>query len=149
MDNFEMLINEIESELLKAKKAPFSGTDIVVNKMTMLNLISRIRSSYPNVLKEANQIKKERDDIINKATEYANNTMDVAEDRAKALISDSEIVKQANIEAEAMLKEAEDSYRKMDYEARALAFNILDNAEKAIGDGLNVINDKKRKLVQE
>ena len=54
METIEMLINELESEVLKAKKATFSNTDIVINRSTVLDLLSRIRANYPNALKEAN-----------------------------------------------------------------------------------------------
>ena len=149
METIDMLIGEIESEILKAKRATFSNTDIVINRQVMLDLVTRLRASYPIVLKEAEQIKKERDDILSKAEAYANKTMDAAEDQARAMIAETEIVRKAGIEAEAMRAEAEENYRKMDYEARSLAFNILDNAEKTIKEGLGVINDRKRKLIQE
>ena len=144
-----MLINEIESEVLKAKKAAFSNTDIVINKAVLLDLISRFRASYPLVLREATQIKKERDDIIAKAEAYANDTMDKAEARAKQMMTETEVYNRAKTEAEQMQREAEENYHKMDYEARSLAFNILDGAEKSMRDGLNIINDRKRALVEQ
>lgn len=144
-----MLINEIESEVLKAKKAPFSNTDVVVNKSNMLDLISRFRASYPLVLREAVQIKKERDEIISKAEAYANDTMDKAEANAKVLMTETEVYNRAKQEAEAMQLEAQENYHKMDYEARSLAFNILDSAEKTMRDSLNIINDRKRALVED
>lgn len=149
METIDMLINEIESEVLKAKKAAFSNTDIVVNKAVLLDLISRFRASYPLVLREATQIKKERDEIIEKAEKYANETMDKAEEQAKRLMTETEVYARAKAEAEAMQREAEENYRKMDYEARSLAFNILDSAEKSMKDSLGIINDRKRKLVEE
>ena len=149
METIDMLINEIESEVLKAKKATFSPTDIVLNRQVMLDLITRFRASYPIVLKEAEQIKKERDDILAKAEAYANKTMDAAEQNARALMSETEVLKKATAEAQAMRAEAEENYRKMDYEARSLAFNILDSAEKSIKEGHNVINDRKRKLIED
>lgn len=149
METIDMLINEIESEILKAKRATFSNTDIVLNRQVMLDLVTRFRASYPIVLKEAEQIKKERDDILAKAEAYANKTMDAAEQNARALMSETEVLKKATEEAEAMRAEAEENYRKMDYQARSLAFNILDSAEKTIKDGLNLISDRKRKLIEE
>lgn len=149
METIDMLINEIESEVLKAKKAAFSNSDIVINKAVLLDLISRFRASYPLVLREATQIKKERDDIIEKAEKYANETMDKAEEQAKRLMAETEVYARAKAEAEAMQREAEENYQKMDYEARSLAFNILDGAEKTIKDSLGIINDRKRKLVEE
>lgn len=147
METIDMLLNEMESEILKAKKAAFSSTDIVVNRQTMLDLLTRFRASYPIVLKEAEQIKKERDDILTKAEAYANKTMDAAEERARELIADSEITRRATEEAESMREEAKKNYIKMDYEARALAFNILDSVEKQFNESLNTIADRKRRLV--
>ena len=149
METIDMLINEIESEVLKAKKAAFSNSDIVINKAVLLDLISRFRASYPLVLREATQIKKERDDIIEKAEKYANETMDKAEEQAKRLMTETEVYTRAKAEAEAMQREAEENYHKMDYEARSLAVNIIDSAEKAMKDSLGIIIDRKRKLVEE
>ena len=149
METIDMLINEIESEVLKAKKAAFSNSDIVINKAVLLDLISRFRASYPLVLREATQIKKERDDIIAKAEAYANDTMDKAEARAKQMMTETEVYNRAKTEAEQMQREAEENYHKMDYEARSLAFNILDGAEKSMRDGLSIINDRKRALVEQ
>jgi len=55
-------------------------------------------------LREATQIKKERDDIIAKAEAYANDTMDKAEAQAKLLMTDTEVYKRAKTEAEAILR---------------------------------------------
>ena len=148
METIDMLIGEIESEILKAKRATFSSTDIVINRQVMLDLVPRLRASYPIVLKEAEQIKKERDDILSKAEAYANKTMDAAEEQARAMMSDTEVLKKASEEAEAMRAEAEENYRKTEYQARALAFNILDNAEKTMKEGLSTIADRKRKLIE-
>ena len=149
METIDMLINEIESEILKAKRATFSTTDIVLNRQVMLDLVTRLRASYPIVLKEAAQIKKDRDDILAKAEAYANKTMDAAEEQARQMMSESEVLKKAAEEADAMRAEAEENYLKMDYQARSLAFNLLDSAEKVMKEGISTIADRKRKLVEE
>lgn len=149
METIDMLINEIESEILKAKRATLSTTDIVLNRQVMLDLVTRLRASYPIVLKEAAQIKKDRDDILAKAEAYANKTMDAAEEQARQMMSESEVLKKAAEEADAMRAEAEENYRKMDYQARSLAFNLLDSAEKVMKEGISTIADRKRKLVEE
>lgn len=148
METIESLINDIESEILRAKKATFSNTDIILNRQTMLSLITRFRASYPIVLNDAEKIKKERDEILAKAEAYANETMDKAEERAKALIADTDIVKKAQEEAQNMCAEAEEYYRRTEYDARSLAFSILDNTEKAMNESAKILADRKRKLVE-
>ena len=149
METIEMLINELESEVLKAKKATFSNTDIVINRSTVLDLLSRIRANYPNALKEANKICQKRDDIIAQATTYAEQIMDEAEIDAKELISQNEIVRRAQESAQEMQNEAAGHYQKMDYDARVLAFDLLNDVEKTMRNALMQINDRKNKLVND
>ncbi|MBP3291185.1 MAG: hypothetical protein IJ978_01520 [Clostridia bacterium] len=148
METIEALLNEIESEVLRAKKATFSNTDVLVNRQVMLSLINRFRGAYPSALREAEQIKRDRDEIIDKANQYAESICDNAENQVKAMIAETEILRQAKEDAEALRKEAQENYDKMDYEARALAFNLLDSAEKALKESMNIINGRKRKLVE-
>ena len=148
METIESLLNEIESEVLRAKKAPFSSTDVLLNKQTMLSLINRFRGAYPSALREAEQIKKDRDNVINKANEYAESICDNAEKQVKTLIAETEIMRRAKEDADLLRNEAQQNYEKMDYEARVLAFNLLDNAEKALSESMNIINGRKRKLVE-
>ena len=97
-----MLLNEMESEILKAKKVAFSPTDIAVNRQAMLDLLTRFRASYPIVLKEEEQIKKERDDILSKAEASANKTMDAAEEHAREVIAEPETTRPATVAAATM-----------------------------------------------
>lgn len=149
METIEALINEIEGEILRAKKAAFSNTDIVINRQTMLSIITRFRTSYPVCLKEAEQIKKERDEIISKAENYANELMDKAEEQAKEMVAETAIVKNATAEAESIRAQADSDYNRIEYDARATAFSILDRAEKSLAESQQIIQDRKRKLVEE
>ncbi len=149
MDTIDMLINDLESELLKAKRAAFSNTDVVVNKSAILDIVSRIRMSYPQSLKEAALIKKERDEIIEKAENYANETMDKAEEQARMMISEEAVLKRAQADAQELQNQASLRYQKLDYEARVHAFDILNDVESSIKSALVQINDFKQKLVND
>ncbi len=156
MENIEMLIGELESEILKAKRATFSTTDVVVNRAVMLDLLSRIRDSLPNSIKEANGICQKRDEIIAQAnaytaeaSKYAQDIMDKAEEDAKKLVEQNEIVRRAQESAQEMQQEAAGHYQKMDYDARVLAFDLLNDVEKTMRSVLKQINDRKNKLVND
>lgn len=142
-----MLINDLESEIVKAKKAAFSQTDIVVNKIRLQELVDKFRGAYPTALKEANEIIKEKERIIKEAEDYANDTMDKATAYAENQISETEIVKKAQEYAESLKAEAIENHKKMDYDARLAAFSILDQTGKLLNDSLNIINDNKAKLI--
>lgn len=148
MDTFEVLLNELESELLKAKKATFSQSDIILNKGYLQELIARMRSSFPIVISEAKQIKENEQQIINNANNYAERIINDASEKAAKILSETEILKRAQEDASAMRSEAEENYRRADYESRAMSYQILDGVEKTLQESINLINDKKRNLIQ-
>jgi len=59
-ETFETLLNELEAEVLKAKKATFSPSDIIVNRSRMQDLIARLRSNFPAVVPMQSKSKKTR-----------------------------------------------------------------------------------------
>ena len=148
MDTLDLLLNELETEVHKAKKATFSS-DIMMDKNRLLELISRMRNSLPQVINEARGIKENEEKIISDAKAYADGVMADANEKAKLAISQTEIIRQATEDARAMREEAEENYKRKDYDSRALSYQILDNVEKVLADSINLINDKKRKLIEE
>ncbi|MEG1529623.1 MAG: hypothetical protein RR405_04630 [Clostridia bacterium] len=149
METIEMLINELDSEILKAKRAPFSNSDIVIGRNTLLDIVSRLRANYPAVISEAQQIKKDRDDILTKAEKYANDAMDKAEAQARALVAETEVVRQATEDAEKIRKEAKEYYENLDYQTRVFADGILKDTEKAMKEAFRSISDRRTKLIEE
>lgn len=146
METIEMLISDLESELLKAKKAAFSNSDVVVNKSRMLDIVTRIRANYPVVLKEAARITADRENIIKQAETYANSIMNDAENNARRLVSESEVVKQAQQAADSLTNEANESYQRMDYDSRSHAYSLLENVEQSLSDALKIIGESKNNL---
>lgn len=148
MDTLDLLLNELETEVHKAKKATFSS-DIMMDKNRLLELISRMRNSLPQVINEARGIKENEEKILSDAKAYADGVMADANEKARLAISQTEIIRQATEDARAMREEAEENYKRKDYDSRALSYQILDNVEKVLADSINLINDKKRKLIEE
>jgi len=68
--------------------------------------------------------------------------------KSKEMVDQTDIIKRAKEDATAMRVEAEENYKRSDYESRALAFQILDGAEKTLVDSLNIITEKKRTLIE-
>ncbi|MDD4839945.1 MAG: hypothetical protein PHE93_04675 [Clostridia bacterium] len=149
MDNIDMLINELESEVLRAKKSAFSANSVLIDKMIILDLISRLRSTLPAVIKEASAIKRDRDSIVQQADEYAKKVIESAKVDADRIVSETEIMTRATEDSKTMLEEADANYRKMDYDARFCAYKILDESEKVLRESITQITDNKRKLANE
>ncbi len=146
MENIEMLINDLENAVLTAKHAAFNNSDIVINRAMLLDIISRVRASYPQVMKESAAIVKERDDILSKAESYANEAMDKAEEHARYLISESEVLKRAKESADSINAEAEENFNRMDYESRLHAYKLLESVQTSLQDALSTISESMNNI---
>ncbi len=146
MGEIDKLLNELELEIQKAKKAAFSSTDVVVNKAVLLGLITQIRSSFPVEMRDAAQIIQDRDSILKSAEDYANNTMNMAEDKAKKMIAESEIVKQAQFEAQQYFNSVVDQCDRMDYDARKHCYVLFDDVEERLKQLLQTVQESKENV---
>jgi len=72
--------------------------------------------------------------------------MDNAEAQAREMISANEITRRAQEAAQQIQDEAARHYEKMDFDARALAFNLIDGVEQSMKQALVQIKDRKDKL---
>lgn len=141
-----MLLNDLESELLKAKKAPFSNTDITVNRKTVLDLVSRIRASLPQVIRDAMQITRDEQEIIGRANAYAQSAIDDAQARMNSAIDESEVLKQAQAQASAIVADAKANYNRIIMDARDHGLALLSAAEQQLGHLLDVCHESMNNL---
>jgi vacuolar-type H+-ATPase subunit H len=151
MDTLE-LINELEDIIDKGVAVPFSGR-CLLDKEELLEILQEIRLKLPTDLEQAKWIKAERQNIINDAKKEAEEIVKRANDQLVAMIDENEITKKATLAATEIMEEAnaeanaakESSYQYADY--------LLENVEtvvvKTIRDleqCINIVKDNRNNL---
>ena len=98
-----MTIDEIldlmDEMLDQAKNVPFSSGKCLVSEENFRNCISDIRLNMPSEVKQAKLIVADRKVILNEAKKESEEIIRKAEERAKFLVSDEEVVKNAETKA--------------------------------------------------
>ncbi len=79
----------------------------VVDEQEFLELIDQLRTAVPQEIKQAKRVSQEVDRVLYQAQVEADKLLNEARDRASMLLQDQEIVRSAQIRAEAMGAEAE------------------------------------------
>lgn len=148
MQIFEGLIEELNQLILNAKKAPLSSQDIVLNRAKMLSLVEKLKANFPAEFREATQIVRERDYMLQSAKSYAENIMDEATAKAQQAISESDIVQRSQETADAIRKESEAYCTKLEYQARLVSFNILNDVYGQLSNGVEIVRSKMQELQQ-
>ena len=109
----EQLIDKLEDLVDQAWSLPLSGGRSVLDADKVRDLLEDLRDSLPQETRQAKAIVADRSQIINDAKREAETVVRVAEERAKKMINQHEIVKQAQARANDLLAQSQAKAREM------------------------------------
>ncbi len=94
-------LNHLEDIIVYSPRIPFSGR-LFVDEDQFLDQLDFIRLNLPTAFAEAEQIIRQKEDILMQAEQYAQDIIEAAEQRAMQILDEIGIVRQAKQEAEAL-----------------------------------------------
>jgi F0F1-type ATP synthase membrane subunit b/b' len=139
------LIDRIEELVDTGRNVPFSSNKIV-DPEKIYEIVDEIRAQFPDELKQARWIVKERQEMLEEAEKEANRILEEARDRAQALASDQEIVKLAESQAAEILDSARNREREIRLGAEDYADEMLANLEVNLGKLLTAVQRGRDRL---
>ncbi len=95
----EQVIEEIEEYIEECKFAPFSSTNIVVNKEEIEELIAELRNKTPEEIKRYQKIISNKEAILADAQQKADQIIAQAQIETTQLVSEHQIMQQAYAQA--------------------------------------------------
>ena len=103
--SIEEILDDMEQLLEKAGSVPFAQHKAIIDGERLAELINDIRLNLPQEIKHAKMVAFDRDRIIKEAEAKAEQIVRQAEDRAKVIVSEEAIVREAkNRAVEAVTK---------------------------------------------
>ncbi len=139
------LIDRIEELIDNGRNMPLvSGRIVDADKI--YEIIDEIRAQFPDELKQARWIVKERQEMVEEAEKEANRILEEARDRAQALAADQEIVKLAESQAAEILDNARAREREIRLGAEDYADEMLANLEVNLGKLLTAVQRGRDRL---
>ena len=123
-----VLIEKLDDVIHDAKSVMMSG-DVRVNKEEMYDLLDQMRATIPEEIKQARWIVKERQEMLAEAKREAERIVKEANDEQLRLVSEQEVVKQAENHAEDIVEEARAREREIRLGAEDYADDILNTLE--------------------
>jgi cell division septum initiation protein DivIVA len=139
------LIDRIEESMDGGRSVPLMrGKLIDVDKV--YELVDEIRAAFPDEIKQARWIVKERQEMLEEAEKEANRILEDARDRADAMASEQEVVKRANEQAASILDAAKQQEREIRLGAEDYADEMLANLEVNLGKLLTAVQRGRDRL---
>ena len=143
--NVEELLDELYDMVEKAWNFPLSRGRAMLDVEEVKEILEEIRDAMPQEIRQAKAIVADRTKIISDAKREAETIVRVAEERARAMVNQDEIVKQAQQKANEMLAQAQTRFRKMQK-----ACNVyIDDLMQRTDEGLTANLAELRKTRQE
>jgi len=140
------LIDRIEEIVENGRSVPLSGGSKMVDPEKIFEIVDEIRAQFPDELKQARWIVKERQEMLEEAEKEANRVLEEARDRAQAIASEQEIVKMAEQQAAAILDDARNKEREIRLGAEDYADEMLANLEVNLGKLLTAVQRGRDRL---
>ena len=158
MKNLESILNELDEVLESAVTLPLTSK-CMVDAERIRDLIDDIRLNIPSEIKQARAVVADRNEILSMARQEAEELIRKAEERAKALVDNDSIVRQANAKGMAMLSEASQKASDMVAQAtlrakemKQTAFDfsegMLRSTEETVARALTEIKTTRQAILQ-
>ncbi len=139
------LIDRIEELVDSGRTVPFSSSKLV-DPEKVYEIIDEIRAQFPDEVKQARWIVKERQEMLEEAEKEANRILEDAKSRADDIASEQEIVKLAEQQAADILDNARAREREIRLGADDYADEMLANLEVNLGKLLTAVQRGRDRL---
>ena len=144
MANIDVILNSIDEVLEDAVTLPLTSK-CMVDADRIRELIDDIRLNMPTEIKQAKAVVSDRNEILSLAKKEAEGLIRKAEERAKSLVDNDTIVRQANAKGMALLSEASQKAASLVAEATAKSNELTSTAGAKASESQASIKSKEMK----
>lgn len=137
----EQIVDEMVEYINNCKPQLFHETNIVVDKGTIDDLLSELRSNMPEEIKQYEKVIRNREAILADAQAKAQEMVSVAQAHKSEMISQHEIMQQAYAQASEVVRAAEQQAQEILDNATQEANEIREGAIRYTDDMLQNMED--------
>jgi len=128
--NVEELLELMEETLEAGTAVPFAASKRVVDVDRMRDIIDEVRNNLPDEVRESKKIVNDREQIMKNARIESESIIQQAEEKARNLTSEQEIVRLAQQQADDIRDRAQQYERETRYAAEDYAEQVFTHLEE-------------------
>ena len=146
MATLDELINRMYDMVQDAKGIPLAGEKCILERDQMLDLLDELRSTLPNDLQAAQDIVAKRNDLLASGKREAEAIRRKAEEDARHMVSETEIVVAARKQAKQVQGNAEIQARELRRVANEYCEDTLKRTEEAVALSLDEVRKARQRF---
>jgi len=139
------LLDELIDEIENSPKAVFSSKRSIDYDIVM-EIINDLKNALPQELLDAEEILKEKEQILSSAHEEGASIVKSAEDELQTRVSDDTVVQEAEAQSKEIINKAEETAKQITLGAKEYADDILAEVETYFTDYLKVLRKNRQEL---
>jgi hypothetical protein len=144
MDNEAIeLIEMLYTMVSEAWGVPLGNDKCIVEREKVLGLLEEIKAKLPVELSEAKRLVSARDEFISNAKREAESIRRLAEEKARAMVDEQEIVRVTKARCNELVTNADSKSRELRRVANEYADDALRRTEEAIGTALDEVRQSR------
>lgn len=144
--NIDEILDDMDELLDSAHSVPFAAHKSVVDGERLRELINDVRLNIPQEIKRAKLIDYDCERIMKEAEAKAESIVRRAEERAKAILSEEQIVKEAKKQASDILLKSKTMSNEIKKAVNGYVEERLNDAEAYFNTELQNVKRKKQQL---
>ena len=144
--NVEELRDVMEETLEAGTAVPFAAGKRVVDVDRMRDIIDEVRNNLPDEVRESKKIVNDREQILKNAHVEAESVIQQAEERARALVSEQEIVKRSQQRVVEILTAAQTQNKEIRRQTSLYCEEVLKRSEEVLVKSVNDIKSARLNL---
>ena len=137
------LIENLYTMVSEAWGVPLGQDKCIVEREKFLEILNEIKTGLPVELAEAKRLVSARDEFVGNAKREAESIRKNAEDRARALLEEQEIVRIAKTHSAELVSSAEYKSKELRRIANEYVDEILRRTEETVSTALKSINESR------
>ena len=142
----EELVDLLFEMIDEAKSVPLSSDKCMIERDRALDLLDDIRAQFPVELKEARKLLEKRNEYIENTMREAENIRKQAEEEARRIVAENELVNQARQKSSEMIRVAEERSRELRRAANEYCEDALQRTEEAVAEALEEIQQSRSRF---
>ena len=140
------LLEMLYSMISEAWGLPLGNEKCIIERDKALNLLEEVKTQLPAELAEARRLVSARDEFITNARREAESIRRTAEEHARHLVEEQEVVRAAKAHAAELVSDAEQKSRELRRVANEYVDDALRRTEEAVSTALDEISQSRARF---
>jgi F0F1-type ATP synthase membrane subunit b/b' len=140
------LLDELHAMITEAWGIPLGAEKCVIERDKALDILDDVRAQFPQELAEAKRLVEARTEFINNAKREADAVRKAAEERARQLVDEQEVLRVAKARSTELLTSAERSSAELRRVASEYVDDALRRTEESLAAALSEMRESRSKF---